>query len=77
MLAGCCSSWEPSFTEAVSVAKDEASDDFSCKSGDVAASFVASSHSKQATVRAQGCNRTAMYDCTVSCGDWDCRQMAR
>ncbi len=77
VLAGCCSSWEPSFPEAVSVAKDDASEDFSCKPGDVSASLVATAHSKQATVRAQGCNQTANYDCTVSCGDWSCQQMAR
>jgi len=77
-LTGCfCSSWEPPFTEAVSVAKDEASDDLGCKPGDVAASLIATAHSQQATVRAQGCDRTATYDCTVSCGDWSCRRTSR
>ena len=78
VLSGCfCSSWEPPFTEAVSVAKDEASDDLTCRPGDVAASLIATAHSQQATVRAQGCDRTATYDCTVSCGDWSCRRTAR
>ena len=78
LLAGCfCSSWEPPFSEAVSVAKDEAVDDLGCKSGDIAASLIATAHTQQATVRAQGCDRTATYDCTVSCGDWNCRHTGR